>query len=104
MTRSVAPRIAKTLFPVLTSKPRWVTFLLLGCRTRLGFIHHLVCSAHFFFCRLSVESLLDNYPAPYKRPLSSMIPTIIEHPKTSFLLSIGGSGGSRILSAVYQVI
>ncbi|KZP19788.1 gamma-glutamyltranspeptidase [Athelia psychrophila] len=45
-----------------------------------------------------------NYPAPYKRPLSSIVPTIIEHPDGSFYLAIGGSGGSRIFPAVFQTI
>lgn len=48
--------------------------------------------------------LLDNYPAPGKRPLSSITPTIIEHADGSFFLSIGGSGGSRIFGAVYQTL
>jgi hypothetical protein len=47
---------------------------------------------------------VDNYPEPGKRPLSSIIPTIIEHANGSFYLSVGGSGGSGIFPAVYQVI
>ena len=47
---------------------------------------------------------LDNYPEPGKRPLSSMAPTIIEHPDGSFYLTIGGSGGSRIFGGIFQVL
>lgn len=45
-----------------------------------------------------------NYPEPGKRPLSSTVPTIIEHTDGSFYLAIGGSGGSKIFPAVFQVI
>ncbi|KAF8161066.1 gamma-glutamyltranspeptidase [Crassisporium funariophilum] len=45
-----------------------------------------------------------NYPEPGKRPLSSTAPTIIEHPDGSFHIAIGGSGGSRIFGAVFQVL
>ncbi|KZP30150.1 gamma-glutamyltranspeptidase [Athelia psychrophila] len=45
-----------------------------------------------------------NYPAPHKRPLSSMAPLIMEHPDGSFYLAIGGAGGSRIFPAVFQTI
>ncbi|KAJ7287545.1 gamma-glutamyltranspeptidase [Mycena rebaudengoi] len=45
-----------------------------------------------------------NYPEAGKRPLSSTAPTIIEHADGSFYLSIGGSGGSRIFGAVFQVL
>ncbi|KAK0241652.1 gamma-glutamyltranspeptidase [Armillaria nabsnona] len=45
-----------------------------------------------------------NYPEPGKRPLSSTTPTIIENADGSFYLSIGGSGGSRIFPAVFQVL
>jgi gamma-glutamyltranspeptidase / glutathione hydrolase / leukotriene-C4 hydrolase len=47
---------------------------------------------------------LDNYPEPGKRPLSSTVPTIIEHPDGSFFVAIGGSGGSRIFGAVFQTL
>ena len=46
----------------------------------------------------------DNYPAPNKRPLSSTVPTILEHPDGSFYIAIGGSGGSKIFPAVFQVL
>ncbi|KAI0355646.1 gamma-glutamyltranspeptidase [Trametes cingulata] len=45
-----------------------------------------------------------NYPEPGKRPLSSTVPTIMEHADGSFYLAAGGSGGSRIFPAVFQVI
>ncbi|KAI0645531.1 gamma-glutamyltranspeptidase [Trametes meyenii] len=45
-----------------------------------------------------------NYPEPGKRPLSSTVPMIMEHADGSFYLAIGGSGGSRIFPAVFQVI
>ncbi|KAI0374193.1 gamma-glutamyltranspeptidase [Pilatotrama ljubarskyi] len=45
-----------------------------------------------------------NYPEPGKRPLSSTVPTIMEHQDGSFYLAAGGSGGSRIFPAVFQVI
>lgn len=45
-----------------------------------------------------------NYPAPGKRPLSSIAPTIIEDADGNFELALGGSGGSRIFGAVFQVI
>ena len=46
----------------------------------------------------------DNYPEPFKRPLSSTSPTIIETESGDFHLAIGGSGGSRIFPAVFQTI
>ncbi|KAH9992573.1 nucleophile aminohydrolase [Russula vinacea] len=45
-----------------------------------------------------------NYPEPHKRPLSSTSPTIIERSNGSFYVAIGGAGGSRIFSAIFQVI
>ncbi|EIW63497.1 gamma-glutamyltranspeptidase [Trametes versicolor FP-101664 SS1] len=45
-----------------------------------------------------------NYPEPGKRPLSSTTPTIVEHEDGSFYAAIGGSGGSRIFPAVFQVL
>ncbi|KAG6842084.1 hypothetical protein C0991_002738 [Blastosporella zonata] len=46
----------------------------------------------------------DNYPAPGKRPLSSTTPSIMEDEDGSFFLALGGSGGSRILGGVFQVL
>ncbi|KAH9935606.1 gamma-glutamyltranspeptidase [Fomitopsis serialis] len=45
-----------------------------------------------------------NYPEPGKRPLSSTVPTIVEYEDGTFYLATGGSGGSRIFPAVFQVI
>ncbi|WVN87457.1 gamma-glutamyltransferase [Cryptococcus depauperatus CBS 7841] len=50
-----------------------------------------------------------NYPAPGKKPLSSIAPSIIlEYPSNSSASSlfavIGGSGGSRIFSSIAQVL
>jgi len=45
-----------------------------------------------------------NYPAPGKRPLSSISPTIIEDASGNFQLALGASGGSRIFPAVFQTI
>jgi gamma-glutamyltranspeptidase / glutathione hydrolase / leukotriene-C4 hydrolase len=47
---------------------------------------------------------LDNYPEPFKRPLSSIVPAIVEHRDGSFYLAIGGAGGSRIFPAVFQTM
>ena len=44
-----------------------------------------------------------NAPGPRKRPLSSMTPTIVMKDGTPFLLT-GGAGGSRIITAVLQVV
>ncbi|KAF8948970.1 hypothetical protein BGZ47_000645 [Haplosporangium gracile] len=44
-----------------------------------------------------------NYPEPGKRPLSSCVPTIVER-DGKFEMSLGGSGGSRILTAVIQTL
>lgn len=48
--------------------------------------------------------LTDNYVEPFKRPLSSTAPTIIEDESGEFLLAIGASGGSRIFGAMFQVM
>lgn len=48
--------------------------------------------------------VLDNFPEPGKRPLSSTVPTIIENSDGSFLMALGGAGGSRIFGAAAQVI
>ncbi|KAI8890239.1 gamma-glutamyltransferase, partial [Backusella circina FSU 941] len=44
-----------------------------------------------------------NYAEPGKRPLSSITPVIIEK-DSAFEIAIGGSGGSRIISATLNVI
>ena len=45
-----------------------------------------------------------NSIAPGKRPLSSMTPTILLDPTGKVAISVGGSGGSFIPSAVLQVV
>lgn len=46
-----------------------------------------------------------NYVEPFKRPLSSMVPTVISNKQTNTPeMVIGASGGSRILTAVFQAI
>lgn len=50
------------------------------------------------------SSCADNYPEANKRPLSSTVPTIIEHSDGSFYVAIGGSGGAKIFPAIFQVI
>ena len=49
-------------------------------------------------------ALSDNYPDAFKRPLSSTAPTIIENVDGTPYLVIGGSGGSHIFPAIFQVI
>ncbi|KAG0306851.1 hypothetical protein BGZ98_001590 [Dissophora globulifera] len=44
-----------------------------------------------------------NYAEPGKRPLSSCVPTIVER-DGQFELALGGSGGSRIVTAVLQTM
>jgi len=45
-----------------------------------------------------------NFPAPGKRPLSSISPTIIEDKEGNIELALGAAGGSRIFPAVFQTI
>ncbi|KAI9188158.1 hypothetical protein H9P43_002549 [Blastocladiella emersonii ATCC 22665] len=45
----------------------------------------------------------SNYVAPLKRPMSSTSPTIVEQ-DGALALVVGGSGGSRIISSVFQTI
>ncbi|RDL37992.1 Uncharacterized protein BP5553_05425 [Venustampulla echinocandica] len=45
-----------------------------------------------------------NYIRPFKRPLSSVSPVIVEHPNGTLYISIGGAGGSRIITATAQSI
>ena len=41
---------------------------------------------------------------PYKRPLSSMSPTLVVDQNGQSILTVGAAGGSRIITAVLQVI
>ncbi|KAF9268681.1 gamma-glutamyltranspeptidase [Marasmius fiardii PR-910] len=46
-----------------------------------------------------------NYPEPFKRPLSSIVPAVIERTSdNSFYAAFGGSGGSIIFGAMFQVM
>src|SRR5262249_43239628 len=45
-----------------------------------------------------------NRIAPGKRPLSSMAPTIVVGPDGKVVAVVGGRGGSRIISATFQVL
>ncbi|KAL7274071.1 hypothetical protein RUND412_003037 [Rhizina undulata] len=45
-----------------------------------------------------------NYILPYKRPLSSTSPTIISEDNGTISLVIGASGGSRIVTGVFQAV
>ncbi|KAJ3380363.1 hypothetical protein HDU92_006041 [Lobulomyces angularis] len=42
-----------------------------------------------------------NYPSPGRRPLSSMVPTIMESNMNTHVIVIGGSGGRKIFSSVF---
>jgi len=44
-----------------------------------------------------------NFPAPYKRPFSSMSPAILTNDSGDVQLIIGASGGKRIPTAVSLV-
>jgi gamma-glutamyltranspeptidase/glutathione hydrolase len=47
----------------------------------------------------------SNYIAPFKRPLSSMSPVIIDHiGNNSFYIATGGAGGSHIISGIEQTL
>ena len=41
---------------------------------------------------------------PYKRPLSSMSPTLVVDQNGQSILTVGAAGGSRIITAVLQII
>ena len=47
---------------------------------------------------------IDNYPQPGKRPLSSIVPTILEDESGDVFAVLGASGGSKIFPAVFQVL
>src|SRR5204862_4132295 len=44
-----------------------------------------------------------NAPAPHKRPLHNMCPSVLAH-RDGRLIAVGGAGGQRIPNAVYQVL
>jgi gamma-glutamyltranspeptidase/glutathione hydrolase/leukotriene-C4 hydrolase len=82
---------------------RWMIFPYQEFLTLSVFGLHHVC---FLIVRGPTIVLIyaDNYPEAQKRPLSSTAPTIIENSDGSFYLVLGGSGGSHILSGIFQVI
>lgn len=43
-----------------------------------------------------------NYIQPFKRPLSSISPTIVEYPNKKVFIAHASAGGSRIISQVVQ--
>ena len=43
-----------------------------------------------------------NYPAPGKRPQSSISPTIVDFANGTFFFATGAAGGSRIITATVQ--
>lgn len=51
-----------------------------------------------------LKLFLDNYPEPFKRPLSSISPIVMENEDGSLRLVLGGSGGSRIFPSVVQTL
>jgi gamma-glutamyltranspeptidase len=71
--------------------------------THMAFGLHRVCFLVVYSSKM-VFIYADNYPEGRKRPLSSIAPTIIESPDGSLYLALGGSGGSKILPAIFQVI
>lgn len=72
------------------------------------------CKLHHTYPATIVSRIkpTGNYPEPYKRPLSSTVPTILERQvrnsdgnlEWNFYLAAGGSGGSKIFPAVAQVL
>ena len=44
----------------------------------------------------------NNFVQPFKRPLSSMAPTIVTK-NSDFFMTMGGSGGSTIITKVLEV-
>ncbi|KAH8153144.1 uncharacterized protein LAJ45_02731 [Morchella importuna] len=52
----------------------------------------------------NLEPSVYNYIRPYKRPLSSTAPTIVVEGDGNVGLVIGGSGGSRIVTGVFEAV
>lgn len=82
---------------------RWTTFLHQAHQMPLD-CGLLLVSNVFVYKIPEIYSSPDNYPEPFKRPLSSTCPTIIEDESGDFYLAIGGSGGSKIFPAVFQTL
>ena len=81
---------------------RWTTSQPLAPQTPSASTHLLVSVIAMALSFAEQEA--DNYPEPGKRPLSSTSPTILENEDGSFYAAVGGSGGSRIFPAVFQVL
>lgn len=45
-----------------------------------------------------------NFIRPFKRPLSSVTPVIVEHPDGTLFVTVGAAGGSRIISSTTQIL
>lgn len=82
---------------------RWMISPHQELRTHSASGLHRVCVL-FVWNTVFCLSRPDNYPEAHKRPLSSTAPTIIEHSNGSFYVALGGSGGSKIFPAIFQVI
>ncbi|KAH0603408.1 uncharacterized protein H6S33_007730 [Morchella sextelata] len=52
----------------------------------------------------NLEPSVYNYIQPYKRPLSSTAPTVVVEGDGNVGLVIGGSGGSRIVTGVFEAV
>ena len=50
-----------------------------------------------------VPSSPANYIEPYKRPMSSMGPTLVVNQEGEVMYATGGAGGTRITTATSQV-
>lgn len=91
--------VAESMF----TRTRWMTLLLPVHQTALASSRLHVSSVRSSAAH-SAHYPVVNYPEPGKRPLSSTVPTIMENEDGTFYLAIGGSGGSRIFPAVFQVM
>ena len=63
-----------------------------------------VSTSHLYNIHDSETVFTDNYPQAGKRPLSSIVPTIIEDEHGRFVTALGASGGSKIFPSVFQVL
>lgn len=62
------------------------------------------CPCRTSSVRSNLTHLLVDFPAPNKRPTSSITPTIIENPDGTFLFAAGAAGSTRIYTATLQTI
>ena len=68
----------------------------------LGCDLHPVSATFYMSGTILISVGQDNYPEPGKRPLSSTVPTIIEHP-CGLYVAIGGSGHAGDSQTISQV-